>query len=140
MRNRIDKMGCSQKNKGFTILECIVALAILGMGMTLMVSMFRSESDLSGKGRDIAVASLIGQKKMEEVLQNGFEKLLINREYYNQEMEFSDDGEVIYRTFRWSMDIKEREPGLLMLQLNVSWPWPQKKHHISYSTFLAKRS
>ena len=133
-------MVCPQRNKGFTILECIVALAILGMGMTLMVTMFRSGSDLSGKGRDIAIASLIGQKKMDEVLQNGFEKLLINKEYYSQEMEFSDGDDVIYRMFRWSMDIKEHEPGLLMLQLKVFWPWPQKKHHISYSTFLAKRS
>ena len=133
-------MGRLRRNNGFTILECVVALAILGMGMTLMVSMFRSESDLSGKGRDIAVASLIGQKKMEEVLQNGFEKLLINKEYYNQEMEFRDDGDVVYRMYRWSVDIKEHEPGLLMLQLSVSWPWPEKKHHISYSTFLAKRS
>ena len=133
-------MYISKSSSGFTILEIIIALAIVGMGFTLTVSMFQANRDISRNDQDIIVASLIGQKKMEEILQMGFDNVLDESDSLTGIKEFCEDGNILYPKFRWSMDIVEQEKDLLRLRLDVIWPWPKKKRNISFSTYLAKRS
>ena len=76
---------------GFTLLEVMIALAILGAGLTVLLSATAANVAKSLRAQDLAIGAELGRGKMydleEELLEEGFQEL-------NQEREgdFSDEG------------------------------------------------
>ncbi len=59
--------------RGFTLLEIIVAMAILGMGIVMVMQLFSGGLRSAGLSRDYSVALLHARAKMEEMLLNPVE-------------------------------------------------------------------
>ncbi len=127
-------------SKGFTFLEILIAIAIMGMGLTLMVSIFKHNSEMGKEGQDYFVASLLGQKKMEEIIQRGYEDILNSgNKSFGKPVAFQEDGEVVSPGYGWTHEIVLQENDLLKLKVRVLWPEPDNTHHVDFSTFLANR-
>lgn len=133
--NRRNKKTLLSSPNGFTFLEVLVAIAILGIGFTLMVSIFRQNSEISKKGQDYYVASLIGQKKMEEIIQQGYANL------HNSVNQTSDKPAKYEENskYGWMYKINAQENDILKVKVSITWPWPENTHHIDYSTLIANR-
>lgn len=127
-------------SKGFTFLEVLIAIAILGIGLTLMVSIFRQNNEIGKRGQDYFVASLLGQKKMEEIIQRGYKDILRSgSRTFDEPVAFQDNGEIVSPRYRWAHEIIYQEKDLFKLKIRVVWPWPDSKHHVDFSTFLSNR-
>ncbi len=129
-----------QLSNGFTLLEMLIAIFILGVGLTLMSTIFRGSSDMNLKGRDLVVASLLGQTKMEELIQKGFNEVVKDSNTFKDPLSFYENGKIVNDKYRWSADIFKQEQDLVKLKVEVFWPWPVNTHHIEYSTLLTRKT
>lgn len=126
--------------KGFTFLEILIAIGIIGIGLTLMVSIFKQNNEMGKKGQDFFVATLLGQKKMEEIIQRDYKDILRSeKKSFLGPMAFQENGEIANPRYRWTQEIIAQEKDLLKLKVRVLWPWPDNTHHVDFSTFLANR-
>lgn len=60
--------------KGFTLIESIVAMVIMGMAMTILFSIFFPRVEDSGRPQYIVRASALGQSVMNTILSRGFDE------------------------------------------------------------------
>lgn len=61
-------MSGARKAPGFTLLEVIVAVTILGAGILALLTMFSGSLRLSGGARDVSAASVYASQRLEEAL------------------------------------------------------------------------
>ena len=59
------------KNRGFTLLEVVVALTIVGLGVVTLLEIFSLGLRLAAKSSEISQARLDGQSVMDEVIVYG---------------------------------------------------------------------
>ncbi len=55
-------------NEGFTLLEVIVAVTIMGVGIAALAALFSGGLRLAGGSRDVAAASMYASQRLEEAL------------------------------------------------------------------------
>ena len=127
-------------SQGFTLLEVLIAIFILGIGLTLMSTIFRSSNEINSRGKDLVVASLLGQAKMEELIQKDFNDIVNNSNTFKDPLAFFENGQKVNDKYRWSADIINQGRELLKLKVQVRWPWPDNTHHVEYSTLLARKT
>ncbi len=109
------------KNRGFTLIEVIVALAILGIGLTVIIELFSGGLRLGRTSEEYTKAVNYARMKMEEIISK--QKI----------EEGSEEGE-FDNTFRWQVGIKkmdilptEKNPDfkppveLFEVKVNVLW-------------------
>lgn len=125
------------KAKGFTLIEVLVAVAILGIGLTLIIELFSGALRLARTSEEYTKAVNYARTKMEEI---AVKPLL---EEGNEEGSFDD-------TFRWQMEVKkvellpvENKPDFkppaqfFQVQIDVLWKSGSKErstHIESYRT------
>jgi len=109
------------KNRGFTLIEVIVALAILGIGLTVIIELFSGGLRLGRTSEEYTKAVNYARIKMEEIISK--QKI----EEGNEEGEFDN-------TFHWEVKVKkmdilptEKNPDfkppveLFEVKVNVLW-------------------
>ncbi len=128
----------SSWNKGFTLIEVIVALAILGVGLTVIIELFSGGLRLARASMEYTKAVNYARMKMEEVtlkpaVQEGTER------------GESEDG-----AFRWQLGVKKmdvlsidksvdyRPPvDLFQVKIDVFWGAGAKERSASIESFRA---
>jgi general secretion pathway protein I len=104
------------KKGGFTLLEVIVAMAILGISLVLVMQLFSAGLKAARASCDYTIAIVHAKDKMEE----------LSETLTNDSGEF-DDG------FKWESNVeayKELEGvefNLMKLKVNIIWPGVLKK-------------
>ena len=97
--------------KGFTLLEVVVAMAIVGLGVVTLLEVFSSGLRLGAKGAEQTEAVGIGRQVMDKVLSR--RELTSGRE----------DGEA-GEGYRWSLQINPMRDSTDLL---LSSPWELKE-------------
>ena len=80
--------------KGFTLIEVIIALAILGIGLTVIIELFAGGLRLGRVSREYTLAMNLASLKMEEIVSQKMIQV------------GADEGE-FDRTFRWQTGIEK---------------------------------
>ncbi len=116
--------------KGFTLLEVLVATAILGMAIAVILQLFSANLRAIALSRDYVSASIKAEAKMKEIL-NSDEK--ISEKSYS---ETTNDG---YRVDVSITDVlKERtetlQVKLLEIDLTIRWLKGSKERSLTLST------
>jgi general secretion pathway protein I len=112
---------------GFTLLEVLVALAILATSLVVLLQDVGSSIRLSEISRDLAVAAMIARDKMTETEIEG--KYVIG--------EKDGDFEDRYPGFAWHQSIAEAMfPGILQVDLTVLWGDPTAPEHLTVTSFV----
>ena len=127
-------------SKGFTLIEIVVALAILGIGLTVIIELFSGGLRLRKTSEDYTKAIGYGRMKMEEIISQG------NIEEGNNEGDFD-------KTFRWQVDIKkvdllppDKNPdlklpvNLFQVKVNILWKSGSKERSASLETYKTSKS
>jgi general secretion pathway protein I len=109
------------KNKGFTLIEVLVAVAILGVGLTVLIELFSGGLRLGRASEEYTKAVNYARIKMEEIAVKPTIK------------EGSEEGE-FDETFRWQVEVKkveilpiENKPDFkppaqfFQVQINIIW-------------------
>jgi general secretion pathway protein I len=126
--------------KGFTLIEIVVALAILSIGLTVIIELFSGGLRLARTSEDYTKAIGYGRMKMEEIIsQQNIE-------------EGSDEGD-FDKTFHWQVDIKkvdllpaDKNPDLKLpidlfqVKINILWKSGSRERSTSLETYKTGKS
>ncbi|RME78794.1 MAG: type II secretion system protein [Planctomycetota bacterium] len=86
------------KEQGFTLLEIIASLAILGIILGYLLYIQEESQDLALENHDARIARLLAKKKLEEILLEGLQKI-------GQEGSFKDQPGI-----RWQVLVTPVQP------------------------------
>jgi general secretion pathway protein I len=114
-------LGRARVGKGFTLIEVVVALAILGVGLTVIIELFSGGLRLGRTSMEYTKAVNYTRMKMEETMV----KPAI--EEGTQEGE-SDDG-----TFRWQVGVKKVD--LLSIDKSIDYKPPIELFQVRIDVF-----
>ena len=124
--------------QGFTLLEVLVAVMILAISVTAILSQFSVGMQAGGKSRDITEAVLHAKEKLEEL------KAFVDSGQAGQAGTF-DDG-YTWETRVSLYELPEKESGvnenllsfeLLQLTVIVGWNTGGQERHLEFSTLKA---
>ncbi len=100
-RHKEDRAGASRgpagRRGGFTLLEVMIAMAILAI---VLVAVFQSQSQsvsMAGRARFLTTASLLAQERMAEAERTGVDRLLTT----------SGDFGVHYPGYEWKIEVND---------------------------------
>ncbi len=127
-------------DRGFTLIEIVVALAILGIGLTVIIELFSGGLRLGRTSEDYTKAIGYGRLKMEEIISKE------NIEEGNNEGDFD-------KTFRWQVDIKKVDLlppdksqdlklpiNLFQVKVNILWKSGSRERSASLETYKTSKS
>ncbi len=100
---------------GFTLLEVIIAVAIIGSSLAILLGAVNKNLVLASQSKNITIASFLAQRKMGEIEVEGFPEI------GNQEGVFEEHPE-----FRWYLsvqpyNIEQLGTEIRIVILTVSW-------------------
>jgi general secretion pathway protein I len=127
-------------DKGFTLIEVVVALAILGIGLTVIIELFSGGLRLARTSEEYTKGVNYGRAKMEEVMSQ-------------QGMKEGDEEGKFDETFRWQVGVKKLDilPGekstefkppveLFQVKVNILWKSGSKERSTSIESYKAFKS
>jgi len=91
--------------RGFTLIEVVVALAILAVSLTVLLSVQAASMRSAGRVRDLTIATLLARSKMVDIEQELFDEGFTTGEQ-EDDGDFSDES---YREFKWKSKVTELE-------------------------------
>ncbi|MCL4514439.1 MAG: prepilin-type N-terminal cleavage/methylation domain-containing protein [Firmicutes bacterium] len=116
-----------KKNReaGFTLLEVLVAVTILGIGLTVLVEGFAAGLAVLQNTRNNSIAIILAEGKLAEV-ENGL--------VAGDSGDFAEAGEE-YSRFRWTVSTEQGEPGgIRKITVTVSWDSPRGRRSYALSS------
>lgn len=104
-----------KSRKGFTLLEVIVAVAILGTSVAVLLGAVNRNLVLNFKSKNLIIANTLAQRKMSEIELAGFPEVV------SMDGDFEDNP-----GFLWFLNIEPAEmPGietsLMLAELVITW-------------------
>ena len=127
------------RNKGFTLIEVIIALAILGIGLTVIIQLFSGGLRLAKISEEYTRAMSLGRMKMEEITYQP------KIEEGTSEGEFDD-------TFHWQVQIKKTDllpvekdsdfkppVELFQVRVNILWKSGSKEKSATLESYKANK-
>lgn len=117
-----------RSRRGLTMIEVVVAIALLGTGIAACVACIGSATQAAGRAEEFTAVQLLAREKLAELeLQGG------------QEGEASGDFGEERPGFGWQTLIMPAEvPGLEWVRLRVLWGDPEHPRTVEYVTYLRK--
>lgn len=94
-----------RRQRGFTLLEVTVSLAILALGLVVLLESQAASLAAAGRSRDITVGSMLARAKMIDIEQKLFDEGFTLGET-KEEGDFEEEG---HPTYKWSYRISEVE-------------------------------
>lgn len=130
-------MGKGRGRGGFTLVEVVVAMAILGISLVLVIELFSGGLRLGRASEEYTVAAQLARQKIEEIA------------LYKQVEEGIEEGE-FDSTYRWQVKVKKIDLLLLanetdykppadlyQIQVRIIWKSGSKERTTRIETFRA---
>ncbi|MDY6842627.1 MAG: prepilin-type N-terminal cleavage/methylation domain-containing protein [Thermodesulfobacteriota bacterium] len=118
------------KEKGFTLFEVLVSLAIIGIALVLILESFSLSLKTSSESRNISLATLLANDKMVEIETEGFPET----------GEENGVFEPPYSDFRWIKSVEDLEiEGVRRAVVGVYWKDEKHDDGVTLETFMVKK-
>jgi prepilin-type N-terminal cleavage/methylation domain-containing protein len=112
--------------RGFTVVEMIVASALLGIGIAASVACIGSATRASGKAEEMTAVELMAREKLAELRLRGSQE-------GPQEGDFGPERE----GFAWRTSATEADvSGLRRVRLTILWGNPDAPKHADFDTYV----
>jgi general secretion pathway protein I len=89
--------------KGFTLLEVVVALSILSISLVVLLESQASSLNNAAKARDLTIATLLARSKMVDIEQKVFDEGFATGSS-NEEGDFAEEG---HPEVKWNYEVSE---------------------------------
>jgi len=109
------------QNRGFLLIEVVVALAILGVGLTVIIELFSGGLRLARASMEYTEAVNYARMKMEEITMKPAVE------------EGTQEGESEDKTFRWQVGVKKVD--LLFIDKSVDYKPPIELYQVKIDVF-----
>ena len=116
---------------GFTLIEVVVAMAVLGVALTLAISLFGGSLRTAAIVSSYSGAVAVAREKMDEVL-------------CRPDTDFEDSEEGAEGDLLWTRTIEpfykegEEVEGLMAVAVSVSWPEAGRTREVRFESLLYK--
>lgn len=118
------------KNDGFTLLEILVAVAIIGISLTVTIQLFSSNLRAISISKDYVHAVLKAEERMRELL----EEENLSEGHYSEQTE--DGYKIDIYISKFSRDKSENlQVDLTQIDLSVSWTAGMKEKRFDLTTY-----
>jgi general secretion pathway protein I len=111
----------SSRNRGFTLIEVVVALAILGVGLTVIIELFSGGLRLARASMEYTKAVNYARTKMEEIAVK------------SAVQEGTGEGESDDKSFRWQVVMKKVD--LLSIDKSMDYKPPIELYQVKIDVF-----
>ena len=111
----------STQKKGFTLIEVVVALAILGVGLTVIIELFSGGLRLGRASMEYTKAVNYARTKMEEITMKPAVE------------EGTEEGESDDKAFRWQVGVKKVD--LLSIDNSIDYKPPIQLFQVKIDVF-----
>jgi len=111
----------SSRNRGFTLIEVVVALAILGVGLTVIIELFSGGLRLARASMEYTKAVNYARTKMEEITVKP------------AVAEGAEEGEFDDKSFRWQVGVKKVD--LLSIDKSIDYQPPVELYQVKIDVF-----
>lgn len=111
----------SSRNRGFTLIEVVVALAILGVGLTVIIELFSGGLRLARASMEYTKAVNYARTKMEEITVK------------SAVQEGTGEGESDDKSFRWQVVVKKVD--LLSIDKSIDYKPPIELYQVKIDVF-----
>lgn len=117
--------------RGFTLIEVMIALAVIGIGLLVILHSVGLSLNLSLRSIDMVKGTLLAKEKITQLEREGFPPL------GEEEGDFGED----YPRFRWISRVEETSlEGLRKAAVTVFWKEGKGERGISFTTYLARKT
>jgi type II secretion system protein I len=116
----------SLKNKAFSLLELIIAVAILSIGIIVVLQAFSFSAHATGLSGDIIRAVFLAEDKIQEL------------EFQARQKNIKEESvEDVNGRFNWGYSINlDKELNLYKLDLRIDWQRQRRKQSLEVDTYL----
>jgi type II secretion system protein I len=117
-------------NKAFSLLELIIAIAILSVGITAVLQAVSYSTSVAGLSCDMISAVMLAEDNLQELEYKESNKLLSGE---------AADGSGTLDRFNWSRTLEpEEDLDLYRLKFSVNWQKRNKQEGFTVDTYLRK--
>ena len=117
--------------QGIVLLEVLVAVAILGTGLTWVIRSYLSSLRASAATSDYTLAMILAENKMQEIIKDN-----VSTETMDSDEEFAPP----FERFRWQVETQSVEaadrPPLEQVRLSLKWQTGTKDNEMVLTTYL----
>lgn len=105
-----------QKEKGFTLVELVVSIAIIGVVVTTVTGLFMMVHSIQRRSLYLEVATRAAQREMESLRNNNYNNLTPG-----QTINFTNDLPSTLRNKSGTVEVSEPTPGLKRVDITVGY-------------------
>ena len=119
----------SKKHSGFTLLEIIVALAVLAVALVALLTLRNHDIALQAHAQHLVTATSLAKAKLEE----------FNRVAETDHTESSGDFGEHYPGYAWNWDVQPTPvPKWVELTVTVTWPEGARQEQVALTTYVSE--
>ncbi len=131
-RERADGGGTARGRRGFTLLEILVALVVLGVALTALLQLEALGVRLRSQAQELTLATFLAQAKMTDV------ELDALKQFPEPGTTSGDFGEA-YPGYRWEVIVSETPyPMVREVRVRVLWPAGARDEQLELTNYVAE--
>jgi general secretion pathway protein I len=127
-------------SRGFTLLEVLIALAILALGLPILLGLRNFDLDLHARAVDITAATMLAQEKLIETeLSPAFPLGETSGDFQNAPLGSQSTTDTLNRSdrFRWKRIVTSTPlPVVREVKIQVIWPAGAGDEMVEVSTYV----
>lgn len=119
----------TQHDDGFTLLEVMIALAIVGIALVTLIGLETRTIQLAERQQRVTQSTLLAQEKMTEI------------EIGSQSLSGTGGREGMFESpfelYRWTVDLEPTPlPGIEMVTVTVAWGEESRNEFVDLASFI----
>ncbi len=120
-------MNHPQKVKGFTLIEIMISLVILGTSLIVLLGLRNRDIAISSEANHILVATLLAKERM----------ALFSLEKDKDKLEQKGVFLELYKDYKWEVSLNETGfPKIQELSMNVIWQEQDREEKVRVTTYI----